>query len=57
VQSLYLYNAHATVANGSGPPAAKLLKTIKLGASDFSQPAFADGYLFVATEKNLMAYH
>jgi len=56
-QSLYLYNAHVTVANGTGPPAPKLLKTITLGASDFSQPAFADGYLFVATEKNLTAYH
>lgn len=56
-QSLYLYNAHVTVPNGSGPPAPQLLKTIKLGASDFSQPAFADGYLFVATEHSLMAYH
>lgn len=56
-QSLYLYNAHVTVPNGSGPPAPQLLKTMKLGASDFAQPSFADGYLFVATEKNLMAYH
>jgi len=45
------------VPNGSGPPTPQLLKTIKLGASDFSQPAFADGYLFVATEHSLMAYH
>jgi hypothetical protein len=56
-RSLYLYNAHATVPNGAGPPAPQLLKTIALGASDFSQPAFADRYLVVATEKNLMAYH
>jgi hypothetical protein len=56
-QSLYLYNAHVTVPNGSGPPAPQLLKTIKLGHSAFSQPAFADGYLFVATGSNLMAYH
>jgi len=54
---LYLYNAHATVPNGSGPPAPQLLKTITTGASVFAQPSFADGYLFVASEKNLMAYH
>jgi hypothetical protein len=54
--SLYLYNAHATVPNGSGPPAPQLLKTIQLGRGAFSQPAFADGYLFVASESNLMAY-
>jgi hypothetical protein len=56
--SLYLYNAHATVSNGSGPPAPQLLKTIPLGSSAFSQPAFADGDLFVAgeTHGNLMAY-
>jgi hypothetical protein len=50
--SLYLYNAHATVPNGSGPPAPQLIKTIPLGASSFSQPAFADRYLFVAGESN-----
>jgi hypothetical protein len=54
--SLYLYNAHVTVPNGSGPPAPQLLKTIKLGPA-FSQPSFADGDLFVASETNLMAYH
>jgi hypothetical protein len=56
--SLYLYNAHATVSNGPGPPAPQLLKTITLGSAAFSQPAFADGYLFVAGESNgnLMAY-
>lgn len=56
--SLYLYNAHATVPNGSGPPAPQLLKTIPVGVSVFSQPAFADGYLFVAGDGhgNLMAY-
>lgn len=54
--SLYLYNAHATVTNGSGTPAPQLLDTISLGRSAFSQPAFADGDLFVATESNLMAY-
>ncbi len=56
-QSLYLYNAHATVASGSGPPAPQLLKTIKLGTSVFAQPSFADGYLFLASEKSLMGYH
>jgi hypothetical protein len=55
-EDLYLYNAHATVANGSGPPAPQLLKTIPLGRAAFSQPAFADGYLFVASESSLMAY-
>ena len=45
---VYLYDAHSTVPGGSGPPAPRLLKTIQLGASAFSQPAFADGYLFVA---------
>lgn len=56
--SLYLYAAHSTVPNpsGSGPPVPQLLKTIALGRSAFSQPAFADGYLFVATEGSLMAY-
>lgn len=54
---LYLYNADVTVPNGSGPPAPQLLKTITPGASVFAQPSFADGYLFVASEKNLMAYH
>lgn len=54
--SLYLYNAHATVPNGAGPPAPQLLKTIALGRAAFSQPAFADGYLFVGTEGSLMAY-
>lgn len=55
-ENLYLYNAHATVPNGSGPPAPQLLKTIPLGRAAFSQPAFADGYLFVGTEGSLMAY-
>lgn len=54
--NLYLYNAHATVPNGSGPPAPQLLKTIPLPRSAFSQPTFADGYLFVANDKDLMAY-
>lgn len=56
--SLYLYNAHSTVRNGSGPPAPQLLKTVPLGAAAFSQPAFADRYLFVAGDGggNLMAY-
>jgi hypothetical protein len=55
---LYLYNAHSTVPNGSGPPAPQLLKTIPLGAAAFSQPAFADSYLLVAGDGNgnLMAY-
>jgi hypothetical protein len=44
------------VPNGSGPPAPQLLKKIPLGRSAFSQPAFADGYLFVASESSLMAY-
>jgi hypothetical protein len=57
-QQLYLYNAHVTVPNGTGPPAPQLLKTISLGGfSVFAQPSFADGYLFVATEHNLTAYH
>jgi hypothetical protein len=50
--SLYLYDAHATVSNGSGPPAPRLLKTIPLGSASFSQPTFADRYLFVAGESN-----
>jgi hypothetical protein len=54
--SLYLYNAHATVPNGAGPPAPQLLKTIPLGRAAFSQPAFADGYLLVTTDGSLMAY-
>jgi hypothetical protein len=56
--SLYLYNAHATVSNGSGPRAPRLLKTIPLGSAAFSQPAYADRYLFVAGESHgkLMAY-
>lgn len=56
--SLYLYNVHATVSSGSATPAPQLLKTIPLGSASFSQPAFADGYLFVAAERNghVMAY-
>jgi hypothetical protein len=45
---VYLYDARSTVRNGSGTPAPRLLKTLPLGAAGFSQPAFADGYLFVA---------
>jgi hypothetical protein len=56
VPSLYLFDAHATVPNGSGPPAPQLLKTIPLGRAAFSQPAFADGYLFVTTDGSMMAY-
>jgi hypothetical protein len=54
--SLYLYDAHATVPNGAGPPAPQLLKTIPFGRAAFSQPAFADGYLVVANDGSLMAY-
>jgi hypothetical protein len=56
-QSLYLYNAHVTVPNGAGPPAPQLLKTITLSHSVFAQPTFADGYLFVASNAKLIAYH
>jgi hypothetical protein len=56
VPSLYLFNAHATVPNASGPPAPQLLKTIPLGRAAFSQPVFADGYLFVTTDGSLMPY-
>jgi len=54
----YLYDAHSTVPSGSGPPAPRLLKTIALGAAAFSQPAFADGYLFLAGDGggDLLAY-
>jgi hypothetical protein len=55
--SLYLFNAHATVPNSAGPPAPQLLATIPLGRAAFSQPAFADGNLFVGTEGSLMAYN
>lgn len=54
--SLYLFNAHATVPNGAGPPAPQLLKTIPMGRAAFSQPAFADGYLFVVNLGSLMPY-
>lgn len=56
--SIYLYDAHTTVPNpnGFGPPVPQLLKRIPLGRSTFSQPTFADGYLFVAGEGRMMAY-
>jgi hypothetical protein len=56
--SLYLINARASTPNPLGNPNPQLLKVIQLSSSAFSQPTFADGYLFVAgTGGGLMAYH
>jgi hypothetical protein len=56
--SLYLFNARIAVPNPKGVSNPKLLKVIKLGSGAFSQPTFADSYLFVASESGgLMAYH
>jgi hypothetical protein len=56
--SLYLFNARSSLANPNGNPNPVLLKTIRLSSSAFSQPTFADNYLFVASNSGgLMAYH
>jgi hypothetical protein len=56
--TLYLLNARSLNGNPLGNPNPKVLKTITLSSGAFSQPTFADGYLFVATMNNgLMAYH
>jgi hypothetical protein len=58
--SLYLLNARVAIANPDGVPNPALLKVISLASASgaFSQPTFADGYLFVASNSGgLMAYH
>jgi polyvinyl alcohol dehydrogenase (cytochrome) len=56
--SLYLLNARVATPNPNGVPNPKLLKVIQLASGAFSQPTFADSYLFVASESGgLMAYH
>jgi hypothetical protein len=57
--SLYILNARVAIANPNGVPNPKLLKVINLASLSgaFSQPTFADGYLFVASNSGgLMAY-
>jgi hypothetical protein len=56
--AVYLINAHVTTPNPLGNPSPVVLKVIQLSSGGFSQPTFADGYLFVAgVSGGLMAYH
>jgi hypothetical protein len=56
--ALYVFNARVTVANPNGVPNPELLDVIDLRTGAFSQPTFADGYLFVASNGGgLMAYN
>jgi hypothetical protein len=56
--ALYLLNARQTVKPPIGNPAPVLLKTIPVASGGFSQPTWADNYLFVASSSGgLMAYH
>jgi hypothetical protein len=55
--ALYLLNARSPTPNPLGNPHPQVLKVISLSSSAFSQPTFADGYVFVAgTSGGLMAY-
>jgi hypothetical protein len=45
---VYVLNGRNPVANSKGRPDAPVLWCQKLPMGDFSQPTFADGYLFVA---------
>src|SRR5207253_2141085 len=53
--ALYLFNARRTMLNLLGNPDPVQLKTFALPAGAFSQPVFADGYLFVASNNQLTA--
>jgi hypothetical protein len=55
--ALYLFNARASTPNPLGNPNPQLLRIISLSSASFSQPTFADSYLFVASNYGgLMAY-
>jgi hypothetical protein len=54
--ALYLFGARSPTPDPLGSPVPTLLNTISLPGGGFSQPTFADGYLFVASQYALTTY-